>query len=71
MRSGRAWMPAVAAAGIVAALAALPEALHLVVNATHFGPGNGATRGYSKKAFQLLHQRYPARKWAAATKYWY
>jgi hypothetical protein len=49
----------------------VPEALHLVVRATHFGPGDAATSTWSKRAFQLLHSRYPSSPWAQATKYWY
>jgi hypothetical protein len=49
----------------------VPEALHLAVNATHYG---GDTRGatpYSKEAFQLLHSRYPGSPWTEKTRYYY
>jgi hypothetical protein len=45
----------------------VPEALHLAVRATHFGPSNDN----SKEAFDLLHRRYPKSEWTAQTKYWY
>ena len=45
------------------------EALHLVVRAVRYGCG--ATKGASKEAFQLLHQKYPNSEWARKTKYWY
>jgi hypothetical protein len=46
-----------------------PEALHLVVRAVRYGCG--ATKGSSKEAFQLLHEKYPNSEWARKTKYWY
>jgi hypothetical protein len=49
----------------------VPEALHLAVRATRFGITDAQTTGFSKAAFQLLHQRYANSKWAALTKYWY
>jgi len=49
----------------------VPEALHLAVNATRYGCVDKATTELSKKAFQMLHRRYPKSSWAAKTKHWY
>jgi len=49
----------------------VPEALHLVVRATHLGCGDLETSHYSRAAFQLLHKRYPNDPWTAQTPYWY
>jgi hypothetical protein len=49
----------------------IPEALHLAVNASHFGRDTAGTSPYSKKAFQLLHRNYPRSPWTAQTKYYY
>ncbi len=49
----------------------VPEALHLAVRATRYGPGDPATRAFSRQAFQLLHARYPRSDWARKTRYWY
>jgi len=46
-----------------------PEALHLAVRAVRYGCG--ATKGASKEAFQLLHEKYSNSEWARKTKYWY
>ena len=46
-----------------------PEALHLAVRAVRYGCG--ATKGASKEAFQLIHEKYPNSEWARKTKYWY
>jgi hypothetical protein len=48
-----------------------PEALHLCVQATHYGPADKASSAYSKQAFELLHRKYPNSDWAKKTKYWY
>jgi len=49
----------------------VPEALYLCVRATHLGMTGPATSAWSKRAFQLLHTRYPKSDWAQKTKYWY
>jgi hypothetical protein len=50
----------------------VPQALHLVVEATHYGPADGVkSKEYSKRAFDILHRKYPASEWAKKTKYWY
>jgi hypothetical protein len=49
----------------------VPEALHLCVRAGHLGMTGPGTGAWSKRAFQLLHSRYPKSDWAAKTKYWY
>jgi hypothetical protein len=49
----------------------VPEALHLSVHATRYGPTDDNTGKYSKEAFDLLHAKYPNSKWAKETKYWF
>jgi hypothetical protein len=49
----------------------VPEALHLAVEATHYGPKDAEGTKYSKQAFELLHKAYPKSEWAAMTKYYY
>src|SRR5262249_25820141 len=48
-----------------------PHVLAQAVRAGHFGCGDDATWPLSKKAFTLLHQRYPKSEWAQKTPYWY
>jgi tetratricopeptide (TPR) repeat protein len=48
----------------------VPQALHLAVEATHYGPSDKAS-SYSRQAFDLLHQRYANSEWTKKTKYWY
>ena len=56
-----------------------PEALALVVRATHYGcyagdekaPATLEQKALSKEAFTLLHRRYPKTSWAAKTPYYY
>jgi hypothetical protein len=49
----------------------VPEALYLAVRATRFGCTDAETGDYSRRAFQLLHRRYPDSDWAAKTPYWF
>ena len=49
----------------------VPEALHLAVRATRYGPTDDASHALSKQAFELLHRRYPNSEWAKNTKYYY
>jgi hypothetical protein len=49
----------------------VPEALHLVVRAGQYGCGSRSMSDLSRKAFQMLHRRYPKSEWAVKTKYWY
>jgi hypothetical protein len=51
----------------------VPEALHRVVQAMRYACGTETTResSYSKRAFTLLHKRYPNSEWTKKTKYWY
>ena len=51
----------------------VPEALHRVVEAVRYGCGSDPTRdsSYSKRAFTLLHKRYPNSEWTKKTKYWF
>jgi hypothetical protein len=51
--------------------ALIPQALHLVVRATHLGCTNVDTTKLSKQAFDFLHGHYPTSEWAARTKYYY
>jgi tetratricopeptide (TPR) repeat protein len=50
----------------------VPEALHLAVRATRYGcTDRRTTSELSKKAFLILHRRYPKSVWTAKTKRWY
>jgi hypothetical protein len=49
----------------------VPEALHLVVRAWHYGCTESTGENYSTQAFELLHRRYPGSKWTKQTPYWY
>jgi hypothetical protein len=49
----------------------VPEALYLVVRATRFGCTRDKTGGFSHRAFDLLHRRYPNTEWAGKTPYWF
>ena len=53
----------------------VPEALHLVVELSRqrsfFACRDSAMGEHSKRAFQLLHRRYPGNEWTKATPYWY
>jgi tetratricopeptide (TPR) repeat protein len=49
----------------------VPETLHLIVRAGQYGCGSRSMSDLSRKAFQMLHQRYPKSEWAAKTKFWY
>jgi hypothetical protein len=48
-----------------------PEALHLAVRATRYGCVDDQTSKFSKKAFRLLHKKWPKSDWARKTKYHY
>ena len=47
------------------------EALYRVVRASRFGCTDDKTGDFSKRAFDLLHRRYPASEWTKKTPYWY
>ena len=49
----------------------VPEALSRAVKNTRMNCNNARTGALSKKAFDLLHSRYPDTVWAKNTKYWY
>jgi hypothetical protein len=49
----------------------LPEALHRVVRATRYGCVEPESSGISKRAFTLLHRRFPNSEWTRKTKYWF
>jgi hypothetical protein len=49
----------------------VPEALHFFVRATRFGCVDAPIGAQSKRAFDLLHLRYPDSSWAKTTPYWF
>jgi hypothetical protein len=49
----------------------VPEALHYVVVATHFGCADIRTPEISDAAFRILKRNYPQSEWAKRTPYWY
>ena len=49
----------------------VPEALHLTVRATKFCDHTNETSALSKKAYAVLHNKYPKNPWTAKTKYYY
>jgi hypothetical protein len=49
----------------------VPEALSRAVKNARMNCNNSRTGALSKKAFDLLHSRYPDTTWAKNTKYWY
>jgi len=48
-----------------------PEILSLAVRATRYGCGLTSMGDVSKRAFDVLHSRYPKSEWARKTPYWY
>jgi hypothetical protein len=48
-----------------------PQALHLAVRATRYGCADPRTTEFSRRAFQVLHRRFPKSEWAAKTKYYF
>lgn len=50
----------------------LDFALHQAVVTTRYGcQRQGGHGAYSRRAFELLHRRFPESRWAAATPYWF
>jgi hypothetical protein len=49
----------------------VPEALHLVVRARRYGCADSSPENDSKRAFMLLHKRYPDSQWTKETPYWF
>ncbi|HEX3743666.1 MAG TPA: hypothetical protein VHW09_07045 [Bryobacteraceae bacterium] len=49
----------------------VPPALYLVVRASRYGCTDDKTGDFSRRAFDLLHRRYPSSEWAKKTPYWY
>ena len=47
------------------------EALHLVVRATRYGCLDADSGNYFRRAFTLLHKRYPRDPWTRKTPYWF
>jgi hypothetical protein len=51
--------------------ARVPEALALAIDGTRWACPDAATAKLASSAFDLLHTRYRATKWAQQTKHWY
>lgn len=50
----------------------VPEALHRAIMASFFRRDGQEDMGkYSKRAWEMLHQRFPKSEWAVRTQYWY
>jgi tetratricopeptide (TPR) repeat protein len=49
----------------------VPEALHYFVRATRYGCVDKSIGPYSRRAFNLLHDKYPDSEWTKKTPYWY
>jgi hypothetical protein len=49
----------------------VPQALYLVVRSSRYGCNDDKTGDFSKRAFDLLHRRYPDSEWAKKTPFWY
>jgi hypothetical protein len=49
----------------------VPQALYLVVRSSRYGCNDDETGDFSKRAFDLLHRRYPDSEWAKKTPFWY
>ena len=49
----------------------VPEALYPVVRSTRYGCVDERTGSFSKRAFDLLHRRYPASEWTTKAPFWY
>jgi hypothetical protein len=49
----------------------VPEALAMAINGTRWSCPDEATSRLASSAFDLLHSRYSATKWARQTKHWY
>jgi tetratricopeptide (TPR) repeat protein len=49
----------------------VPEALALAIQGTQWACPDDQTKKLAASAFELLHSRYGATKWAQQTKYWY
>ena len=49
----------------------VPEALHYFVRSTRFGCVDNSIGPYSRKAFDLLHLKYPKSEWTKKTPYWF
>ncbi len=49
----------------------VPAALYRAVRATRYARSSDAVEECSRRAFTILHRRYPASKWTKKTRYWY
>jgi hypothetical protein len=49
----------------------VPETLHDAVLAGRYRRTDADTGTYAKRAFDLLHRRYPKSTWTTQTPYWY
>lgn len=62
---------AAALAKVLPADPRIPKLLHLAVRATRFGCKDEGTTPASRKAFRLLHDKYPSSEWTKKTPYYY
>jgi hypothetical protein len=44
---------------------------HLAVRATRYGGSDKNTGTWSKRVFEMPHQKYPDTEWAKKTPYWF
>ena len=49
----------------------VPESLHYFVRSTRYGCVDKSIGPYSRRAFNLLHNKYPNSEWTKKTPYWY
>jgi hypothetical protein len=49
----------------------IPHALHLAVRSSRYGCTDKDTTSHSKRAFTMLHKRYPKNKWTKQTPYYF
>jgi len=49
----------------------VPEALHLCIRSSRWGPVNDETGNFSKAAFEFLHKHFPKSEWTKKTPYWF
>ena len=49
----------------------VPEALHYFIRSTRYGCVDKSIGPFSRRAFNLLHDKYPESEWTKKTPYWY
>lgn len=71
--AGATWLASEAArlADAVPSDPRVPEALHLAVRGGRYACKDAGTQAASKRAFQVLHKKYPKSPWTAKTPYYY